>query len=286
MTFKQLFDLYLECHLKQKSAHWRTGVTLYNNYLQCFADREVETIRKPEIVRWQSDLANRISGSTANRTNQLLKAIFYWAIKIEAIPDYNPAARIGRFVERERSRFLSEEEIAIFIDAAKQLQDQTAGDFFLTLLFTCARKTNVLMMRWEEIDLDRAIWTIPVTKNGDSLSLPLIPQAMQILQRRQKSAESEWVFESTNNRCKGRRLVDPRHAWKNLKTITGLSDIRLHDLRRTLPSLATINGVNLQTVMSMLGHRSIRSTMRYQRLGSTAPTRKAMEAALPFHAVN
>lgn len=155
MTFKELFDLYLECHLQKSHA------------MLCRSRNRVH--QKPDIARWQSDLKNRISGSTANRARQVLRAVFNWAIRIEAIPDYNPAARIGRFKENERDRFLSEDEIITFQKSVNQLHNRTAADFFLMLLYTSARKTNVLCMRWDEIDPDRAIWTIPVTKNGDSL---------------------------------------------------------------------------------------------------------------------
>lgn len=105
---------------------------------------------------------------------------------------------------------------------------------------------------------------------------------MVVIEQRRKTNQSEWGFES--DRSHVQRMMDPAKASKSLKKISGLSDIRMHDLRRTPPSLATIKGTNLQTVMSMLGHRSIRSTMRYQRLGSTDPARKAMEAALKFAA--
>jgi integrase len=54
----------------------------------------------------------------------------------------------------------------------------------LLSLLTGARKANVLSMRWDEINFERGTWNIPETKNGDALTLPLIPEALEILNHR------------------------------------------------------------------------------------------------------
>jgi integrase len=54
-----------------------------------------------------------------------------------------------------------------------------------------------------------------------------------------------------------------------------LSDLRVHDLRRTFGSWQALRGVSLQVIGATLGHRSLESTKRYARL-----TREPVVAAV------
>ena len=73
-------------------------------------------------------------------------------------------------------------------------EDDVFRDFILIALLTGARKSNVLAMRWSEIEADQ-VWRIPDTKAGRPVHVPLVPLAVQILQaRRQLTGDSLWVF--------------------------------------------------------------------------------------------
>ncbi len=80
-------------------------------------------------------------------------------------------------------------------------------------LLTGARKSNVLAMRWDDIHLDRATWTIPQTKNGSPHTVPLVPAAIAVLNQRKAVSMSEWVFPGTG---KTGHLVEPKSAWKRI----------------------------------------------------------------------
>ena len=84
-------------------------------------------------------------------------------------------------------------------------------------------------MRWDDLDLNAATWTIPDTKSGQSVTLPLVPDAMRILVSRPR--DGEFVFPS---RVGNGHLVSPQKAWKSILKRAGLTDLRVHDLRRTL----------------------------------------------------
>ena len=66
------------------------------------------------------------------------------------------------------------------------------------------------------------------------------------------------------------------HAWTIIRRRVGLTDVRIHDLRRTCASWRAINGANLPVIQSMLNHRSLSSTQIYARL-SVAPVRQALD---------
>ena len=64
-------------------------------------------------------------------------------------------------------------------------------------LYTGARQGNILRMRWDEISLYGARWTVSgeLMKNGESLTIPLVQEAIDVLRRREKTANGNaWVF--------------------------------------------------------------------------------------------
>jgi integrase len=73
-------------------------------------------------------------------------------------------------------------------------------------------------------------------------------------------------------------LVEPKTAWKDLVERANLTDLRLHDLRRTLGSWQASLGTNLAMIQKTLGHAEISTTMIYARL-NLDPVRQAVDAA-------
>lgn len=103
--------------------------------------------------------------------------------------------------------------------------NQTLKDFILISLYTGARKSNVLAMRWDNVSLSDRTWYIPDTKNGEPHLLPLTPKAMQILESRNKQRNSEWVFPSSHNSKSG-HLEDPKRAWNKIRKKANLKNFR------------------------------------------------------------
>ncbi len=82
-----------------------------------------------------------------------------------------------------------------------------------------ARKSNVLQMRYEQIDWYNKTWRIPDTKSGEPLVLPLTAKAYELLENRQKQSNSLWVFPSDNNRGEQHNapFKDPQKAWNRIR---------------------------------------------------------------------
>jgi integrase len=142
-------------------------------------------------------------------------------------------------------------------------------------LLTGQRKSNMLAMRWDELNLSRAEWRIPKTKNGEPLTVHLPPQAIDILQTRNAQSDSEWVFPGSG---KAGHLADPKKAWKRILERAEIKDLRIHDLRRTLGSWQTALGASGFIVGKSLGHKSMQATAVYARL-NLDPVRDSVNAA-------
>jgi integrase len=73
-------------------------------------------------------------------------------------------------------------------------------------------------------------------------------------------------------------VVDAKKAWERVRERSGLADVRMHDLRRTLGSWQALSGTSLQIIGKSLGHKSMKATEIYARL-STDPVRESVEKA-------
>lgn len=213
-TFRELFNQYLERHSKPNKRTWNEDVQKYQKYLdKPLGKLKISAISRKEI----SDIHNKISiagnPTTANRVLALISSIFGRAIEWSLI-DRNPAIGIRRNKEIKRERFIQSNELPLFFDALRAEENHTIRDIFLIALLTGARRDNVISMKWADISFERAEWFIERTKNGESQTITLSPEAIDILANRKPSKASKYVFEGTG---KTGHFVNPEKGWRRLK---------------------------------------------------------------------
>ena len=187
----------------------------------------------------------------------------------------NPTSGIKKFKEIKRDRFLQPNEAKDFFESLKLEENIIIRNYFYMALFTGARKTNVLEMRWEQIDMKSALWRIPDTKNGEPVVVPLISYAMELL--RSMPRISEWVF--PNSKSKSGHIEDPKKAWNRILRRANIENLRIHDIRRTMGSWEALTGASMLVIGKSLGHKSTSATQVYARL-TNDPVRNSMEKAI------
>jgi integrase len=273
MTLLELFKQYGDLHGKQKRT-WGEMQREFGLYLKPWQFRRISSITTLNVLALKNSLAQ--TPYAANHAIRLLRALYNWATKSGGWQGQNPAA-VPLFPEEKRQRFLLPEEVSAFFSAVDAEQNETIRDFIYVSLLTGGRRGNVQAMSWSQLNLNLKLWTIPgdLTKGGETITIPLLPPVLEILERRKKAATSEWVFPS---RGRTGYLVEPKSAWKRIVKAAGLSDLRLHDLRRTLASWQAIMGSSLLVIQKSLGHQSPAATQIYARL-SNAAVKESMERA-------
>jgi integrase len=267
---------WLEIHAKPRKKTWRDDERQYHKYLAPLHDKRVSTLTAARIAKWHVGVGEESGHTQANRAKALLSAILGYAVKLGLLAG-NPCRSVPGFPERSRERFLLPAEMKRFFDALAAAGEPW-HDFFQLALFTGARRGNVASMEWAEIDFERTTWTIPgsKSKNGRPTIIALSPPAILILKTRLDTATgSPYVFPSGS--ATG-HVVDPRKAWERLRKDSGLADLRMHDLRRSLGSWQATAGASLAVIGGSLGHADLKSTQVYARL-QLDPIQASVEAA-------
>ena len=189
-SLEQLFKDYVEHYAKLHTKTWADTEANFRRYLAPFATKKISQLHAVEVQRWHAKLGRERGKYAANRAVELMRAVINWGLKTKRIDRSrlegaeNPAKDIAAFKEQSRTRFLQADELPRFFRAVTDEPNETIRDYVLLSLLTGARKRNVLAMRWADINLERATWHIPETKNGQALTIPLTGEAVAIVQVR------------------------------------------------------------------------------------------------------
>ncbi len=276
MTFGEMFAWWRDFYaIPHKVKTWGDSQRQYDRFLKKWANRPASTITKEEILALHRTIGADGRKHYANRVVQLIKAVYNRCIADAGWDGKNPTTGIKRFAEESRERFLQPEEIGQLFQAVAE-EGQDFQDLVHMAILTGARRANLFGMRWEQVQGD--VWRIPSTKSGKPVEIPLTSKALEILLRRRRVANgSPWVFPSDSS-ISG-HIAGPGKPWDEVRKRSGLTDLRWHDLRRSLGSWATMTGANLPVVGKMLGHGAGSSaTAVYARL-NMSPVRDAVEKA-------
>jgi integrase len=274
LTLKLLFEEYMERYSKVHKKSWKYDEREIPKFLGHWFHKKLNEITHQEVRKLHETTFAESGLYQANRILERLRAMYNKAREWDYV-DFNPTDGIKKYKEVKRDRFLQPDEMDRFFKALDEEENIIARSYFYILLFTGARKTNVLSMRWEDIHFETKFWRIPDTKNGEPQTVPLIDDAIKIL--KELPRVNRWVFPSINS--KEGHFADPKRPWNRILERANIKDLRIHDIRRTLGSYQAITGSSLQIIGKSLGHKSMDSTQIYARL-HTDPVRESMENAV------
>lgn len=279
-TFKEFYDRYLNEYSKINNKRWKDYAASVDRYAKHLYHRKISTIQKTDIQELFNNLT-KTGKCGANRFLEILRPVFNKAIEWELIK-VNPVIGIKKHKEQSRDRYLTREEIPRFFTAIAEETNQLMKDFFLIALYTSVRKDNLLNASWEQISFTDKQLYLPETKNGKPHSLPLLDQALEILKVRKEQSTSKWVFPSETS--SSGHLQEPKKAWSRICKKAGIENLRIHDLRRTIPSWMAMTGANQYVIGQLLNHMDPRSTAVYTRLAHDTAReymQRAIDAMIP-----
>ena len=215
-------------------------------------------ITRADIVQIGEERKRATSPSRANRYLALLRAILNRAVKIWEWLDKAPTVTLYKEPKR-RIRYLTPDQIQRLMQELPAHQKPVVAFALLTGL----RKSNILNLRWSQIDLAGKMIHIAgkEMKNGNDHTVPLSDAALQIVIT-QIGKNPEYVF--TLN---GQKLKEVNtQAFRNALKRAGITDYRFHDNRHTWASTLVQNGVSLYELQEMGAWQSAEMVKRYAHL--------------------
>lgn len=266
-TFAQYIEQQYLPYVKTYKRSWQTDVSLLKNHLlPALGHRFMDEITRQDIVRLhQGRIAAGAKPGTANRVLIMMRFMFNQAIRWQ-VPGVkaNPCANVPLLEENNKhERFLTADEAKRLYEAVCASPNPMLRYIVPLLILTGARKRELLDAKWEDFDLERRTWRIPMTKTGKARHVPLNDGALQILSMIPRHGDCEWVVP---NPATGKPYVSIFAAWNTARSKAGLTDVRIHDLRHSFASLLINQGRTLYEVQHLLGHTQVKTTQRYAHL--------------------
>ena len=185
-TLKEFIDEKYIPHVKVYKRSWQTDRDMIDRRIvSLWGKLKISEISREDIQEFQGGLiAEGLKPGSVNRYMALVKFIFSLAEKWEAI-EKSPARGISKLADNNhKERYLSHDETTRLLAELKSCNSEVVLDIIEFLILTGARKGEALQMQWVDIDFERQIWTVPLSKSGKPRYIPLSGAAMAVLERR------------------------------------------------------------------------------------------------------
>lgn len=272
-TFSDLVTLYLR-FAKARKKTWRDDAQKIQKYLvPAWGTQPLRSIARAHVHELLDTLVAKGMTTGVNRVQAVISRMFTIALDRSLI-DAHPATRmLKRQRERPRERVLTDDELRALWAGLDDISGMASDALRLRLLLGQRIGEELMPMRWDEVNLEVAVWVIPRerTKNQKQPhTVPLPPSALAILQRRrQEIPESEpRVFPGLT------RFDDSYRALSELRT-----GYEWTDLRRTIATRLAALGFGETTIGRVLNHARYTVTARhYNQHAYDSEKRQALEA--------
>lgn len=271
LTFGQVRERFIAEHVSNLSetSQLDYGQQLNVHITGTLASRPIADIRRADMSKLHHELKS--TPIAANRLVAVLSKLFSWCEEQELRPEgSNPCRHVERYEETPRERYLNTAELQALGKAlAEAKQNSVAIAAIRLLLFTGARRSEILGLRWEWIDFERNVARLPAKahksgrKTGKGKDIVLSAPALAVLETLTRIKGNPFVLPGNKD---GEHLVNLSKPWGVIRKAAKLQDVRLHDLRHSFASVGAMSGASLPIIGKLLGHSQSATTERYAHL--------------------
>lgn len=264
-TLKELLERYLEQVTPLKKGAAAEATRLRAMLRHPLARRFVGTLRGVDLARYRDERLRQVLPATVKRDLVVISHLFEVARKEWGIPVHNPVRDIKLPPSsRPRERRLlpgglgQESEETRLLTACRKARNRFLLPIVQLAIETAMRRSELVGLRWEHIDLKRCIAHLPDTKNGEARTVPLSSAAIKVLRGLPRSLNGPVFLGLTTEAVKLAFVRARRNA--------GLEDLHFHDLRHEATTRLFEKGLNIMEVASITGHKDLRMLRRYTHL--------------------
>lgn len=176
--------------------------TLAQYAFPVIGDWRIDQIEAPDVLKVLSPIWFT-KYQTARRLKQRIRSVLDWAKVAGFRSGDNPVDGVEKGLVRRpemasHHAALPYPEIPAFIGRIQESElGETTKLAFEFLILTAARTSEILYAKWDEIDFERKVWTVPAgrMKAAREHRVPLAPRSIELLERaRELAGESEFIF--------------------------------------------------------------------------------------------
>lgn len=229
--------------MKRNIVH-RTLAMLSSADVATYRDERLKVVSTSSVIRELNTIAHAVDVARKE-----------WGVHLVQ----NPARMIRRPAPpRGRDRRLNGDEEQLLLEAADAGRSPYMRPLIILAIETAMRQGEMLSLTWNDVDIDRRIAHLDMTKNGESRDVPLSSRALDALEALKQQQIDDRVVPSTKSGV--------QQAWGHLRARAGLSDFHFHDLRHEAVSRLLERGLNVIETATISGHKELRMLQRYSHL--------------------
>lgn len=268
LTFKQLWELYLDHLINSKSVVQKTltnKMSVYNcHFKKNFDNLKINIIQTYNIQLFVNELLKTKSPKSVDNYLADLSALFKFAIK-HKITTNNPVTLV------DKPKYDNTREYPLDLEESKRLfrtiisfKEPLYRNIF-TFLLHGRRMNEVLSLTWDMIDFEKRTYSIgfEINKAKRNMTYEITDELYDIFVNLED--KTGYIFKSL---VTGEKIKNLRWAWDRILKEAGISkNMRIHDLRHLIGEISLNETDNsMEVVAAILGHSSTRPTRRYAKV--------------------
>ena len=289
-----LLEKYLP-YVRSYKRSWKSDVSMINTHIAPkLGQLTMSKVTSFDITNFIETMKHKnLAPGTINRGLVLLRYAYKLAERWQE-PGVNSSAWVSikqLKVDNRIERYLTPEQSDRLLQAVKESLNPQLTYLVAFLIYTGARKREVLEIKWRDINLNQSSWKISKNKSNKVRHVPLSEGAIEILnalrekwrtQHNGVEAEQEdFIFA---NPITGKPFSSFFYSWNTARDKAGMPELRVHDLRHSFASFLVNAGRSIYEVKELLGHADIKTTSRYAHLSQESL--KAAVSAVPKLRIN
>jgi len=265
----ELIDRFLCVVMPRKSEETQqTHMAPLNFWRDRLGHKSLNDIRRADVISCRDELHDR-APATICKYLSLLSGVLNYGMRELGWIDTNVVSTVSKPpLPPGRTRYLSDEERQRLLAECQKSKNRWLHGLVKMALLTGLRRGSLLNIKKDDIDLKSRTLCIPRTKNGTSLVLPLVPEAMEVVEMLlTQNGNDAYLFPGHDRKKNGWNHYDVafEFARKRANIADGFS---FHSLRHTTASYLVQAGIPLYVVGVILNHKTVAMTARYSHLAT------------------
>jgi site-specific recombinase XerD len=275
MTLSQFIDYYEKrCieDIENAESTIKNNKRALNHLIEVVGDKPISQVTDNDLVRWKSGMLKKLSRTSCAIYFRHVKASFSRMFKWRLIPA-NPFFYVEPIKEHKESliqkKHMTAEEVQRLLKAIDEEGDYAFRLFVLFSLYTGARRSEMVCLRWDAIDEKKGTIRLYQVKTKREIEIPLSKPLAGVIASVDTRKEG-YIFQTRSRKGGANKTEKPwsvhwvTHRFRHFVLKAGLPEqLHLHSLRHSFSMNLIEQGVPREVVSRLLGHANLATVQAY-----------------------